>query len=442
MVAGLVLIGLALTIPAAAAPGAKKPPAFAGYCVSDDSGTGSGSCVLDEPEGQDPATFGKAAYGRTVVDDQDNLWFDLPDGLDPTEVQACVTRVAEAPTNPYVPAHADTCAGSSPDRAYESTGPPDKVVLDLDAFFAGVQGYVPGDGVWFALHVKAGGGTLMVVGASDPGGPVTRTLVVTKDVEPDSDPGSTFAFEVECTTTTLPGGNGSFNLGDGGTVALDGIADDDTCVVTEAAPVGSFTTTANGSPGRTATVSTSDGNAIAAFVNRPLVALTVTKDVVSPSEAEQFAFDLDCGTYALSPENNPAMPVTYVGGDAVFMLGRNGLMTFAGIPLGTTCTVAERFEGTTADDWTTTVQGSPGTAMTVVLDRERTVAFRNTLVSSTITTTPVPTTVATRVLGTTEAREIARTGSATGELALVGVFLLAGGAVMTRASRRRDAASA
>ena len=429
-VAGLVLVGLALIVPGPAEAASKKPPVFVGYCTPDAVSPDDGTCTLDEPEGQNPDTYGTVAYDRTVAGAQDELSFDLPTGLNATEVQVCVTLRSASAANPYVPTNANTCAGNSPDRAYQSSSPPDPVVVDLDAFFASVSGYAPGDAVWFTVHVVAGGRTLAVTGGSAPGEPVTRTVTVTKDVDPDGT--EAFDFTLVCTKTPL---SRTFSLGDGDTAVFTGIVDDDTCTVTEAAPVGSWTTTVNGASGRVATLSTADGNAVAAFVNLPLFSLTVSKEVVSESGSEQFQFAVDCGAYVLSSANNSATTIGYLNGDALFMLGRGGMATFTGIPAGTTCTVSETLGGTTTQDWTTTVGGGAGQAATVLLDRDRTVPFVNTLTAVAAQTTP--TTTPPKVLGATVERELARTGSTTRLLTLVGVYLVAGGVVLVAAFRRR-----
>lgn len=444
--AGLVLLALAPIVPGPAKAAGTKPPVFVGYCTPDAVRPEDGTCTLDEPEGQNPDTYGTVAYDRTVAGAQDELSFDLPTGLGATEVQVCLTLRSTSAVNPYVPTDANTCAGSSPDRAYQSNSPPDPVVVDLDAFFGSVGGYAPGDAVWFTVHVVAGGRTLAVTGGSAPGEPVTRTVTVTKDVDPDGS--GTFAFTLDCVRTalsaanttatgvTFDNGNASFSLGDGDAAVFTGIADDDTCIVTEDPPTaGSWTTTANGAAGRVATLSTADGNATAAFVNNPLFSLTVTKEVVSESGAEQFQFIVDCGAYVLSTGNNAATTVGYLNGDALFMLGRGGATTFTGIPAGTVCTVTETLEGTDGQSWTTTVSGTAGQAARVILDGDRTVPFVNSLTQSTTQTTP--TTAATRVLGETVERELPQTGSLSRLLTLVGVYLVAGGTVMILAFRRR-----
>lgn len=147
--AALVSIGALLLLWAGAigsdAAQDKKPPVFIGYCTPDAGGTGGGTCTLDEPEGQNPDTYGTVTYSRTVAAGQDSLAFDLPDGLNATEVQVCLTLADSAAANPYGPTNANTCAGNSPDRAYQSNSPPDPVVIDVDAFFAGDVAYAVGD---------------------------------------------------------------------------------------------------------------------------------------------------------------------------------------------------------------------------------------------------------------------------------------------------------
>lgn len=225
---------------------ASSADAFEGDCTPDSTNSEDGTCTLDEPEGNDPATHGTVTYDRTVSGTSDTLAFDFPDGLNATEVQVCLTLVADSSSNPYQPTNANTCSGSSPDRAYQSSSPPDPVVVDVAAFFASNPAYAPGAGLWFTVHVVADGMTLYVTGSSIPA-PPTFALTVTKDVESDTE-SETFSFTVDCgayslssanssePTITFSGGDASFVLGEAGSVTLSAIPDGTVCTVTETAP--------------------------------------------------------------------------------------------------------------------------------------------------------------------------------------------------------------
>jgi LPXTG-motif cell wall-anchored protein len=451
--AGVLLWAMA-PVPAAEAAG----PAFVGYCTPDGAAPEDSTCTLDEPEGKNPDTYGTVVVDRTISGAVDTLSLDLPAGTNATEVQICLTLVSAAPANPYVPTSANSCAGNDPDRAYQSNSPADPVVVDVAAFFAGDTNYTAGDPVWFTAHVNSQGRTLYVTGGSSTQQqPATRTLVVTKELSP-SGPG-TFAFTVDCQQTSLSAantsssgvtfdnGNASFSLGHNEAVGFTGIADDDTCTVTEADPGAAWTTTANGSPGRSAVVSLDGQNGTAAFVNTQVVhSLTVSKDVVSSTQSETFTFTVDCGSYALSAANTADAGVTFTSGDASFALGDNDSVVFAGVPHGTVCAIAETAPATAGGTWSTTVNGTADDdrATSATLDQDRTAAYVNTFteVAGTVTerssTTPVV-----EVLGVQVERELPRTGASVQALLAAGLTLLALGAVLVltgRLGRRRRTA--
>ena len=438
-------VATASAAPVGAPEKPKKPPVFAGYCDPSSTDPADGICTLDEPEGQNPDTYGTVTYDR-VVGEGDLLTFDLPNGIDATEVQVCLTMAAAGSENPYIPTNANTCAGNSPDRAYASSTPSDPVVIDVGSFFAETSGYEAGAPIWFTLHVVAAGRTLAVTGGSTPGEPATRTLSVTKDVAPDR--AGSFGFTVDCEATTLSAtntnaegvtftaGNAVFQLEDGDSIVFTGIADGDECTVTETTT--GWLTTANGAAGTATTVSLDGENASASFVNVPLHALTVSKDVVSATQTEQFVFVADCVGYDLSSANNPAAAISYYDGKAAFVLADNASMTFTGIPYGTVCDVEETLpagDGT----WSVMVNGAADdTVASATLDQDRALVFTNTH------TPPAPPSVApaaeergASVLGVQVTREpIARTGAST-TLPVAGAGLVVIGILLYLAARPR-----
>ena len=384
----LSMLATAVSLVSFSTPASAAGPAFVGYCTPDVVQPEDGSCVLDEPEGNDPDTYGTVTYDRTVAGAADSLAFDLPAGINATEVQICMTLVADSAANPYVPTSANTCAGNSPDRAYSSSSPTDPVVVDVAAFFAANPAYAAGGALWFTVHVTSSGRTLYVTGGSAPGAPITRSLVVTKDVQPDS--AGSFAFTVDCTTplsaanTTSPGvtfnnDNASFTLADGEAIGFSGIADGDSCVVAESSPGDGWATSANGVVGTSTTVSLAGANGTAAFTNSPLRTLLVSKDVTGATGTHTFDFTVDCGAYALSNTNTANTGVVFTGGDAMFRLGDDESLSFVKIPHATTCTVSETVPATSGGTWATSINGSSDAdrAATVVLDQNRTLAYGN-----------------------------------------------------------------
>lgn len=388
---GALLAGIGV-IALPAAPVHAAGPAFVGYCTPDAANPQDGSCTLDEPEGKNPATYGTVTYDRTVSGASDTLSFDRPNTFTATEVQICLTLVADSPASPYVPTSANTCAGNSPDRAYSSSSPPDPVVVDVDAFFAGNSNYTPGAALWFTVHINGEGRTMYVTGSSNPPQtPPTRSLVVTKEVTPNAS--GTFSFAVDCAETTLSsantttsgvtfsGGNASFTLADDGAAGFTGILDGDTCTVTESDPGAGWSTTANGAAGRVASVLLDGANGTAAFVNVPPPhSLTVSKAVVNGAGGESFAFTVDCGSYDLSSANSSAAGITYAAGDAALSLGNGASAVLANIPHGTVCTVSESVPSGESAIWTTAVNGAADDdrSASATLDADRTLAFTNT----------------------------------------------------------------
>ncbi|HEX4978988.1 MAG TPA: DUF5979 domain-containing protein [Acidimicrobiales bacterium] len=450
LLAGMVAVLLPAS-PANAAP--KKPPVFKGYCEEGDNPY-DGSCVLDEPEGQDPETYGSVLYDRefTATSDTLRFTFDLPDGLTLSTAQVCLTLLSDSAVDPYTPTNANTCAGKSEDRALETGDPSNPLVVDVYSFFADHDGYEPGGALWFTVHVTGNGMTLAVTGRSVPPDtpPPTRIVSVTKDVEPDMD--GSFAFTLDCAETdlsaantsadevTFSGGNATFSLADGGSVIFTGIADGDTCTVVET--TSGWITSVSGAMGKQAVLSLAGTNAIAAFVNIPVHDLFVTKDVVSPTRAETFSFVVDCRPYVLTSANSPAPGITYADGVASAVLGDNGRIELTGLPHSTTCTVQETVPTVAGGTWTGSVDGTAGVTKTVTLDADRTVAFTNTLATTAVIppavepTATAPAPGGASVLGVQVEQPLARTGI-DNTIAVAAVAMIVLGAGLLIGTRRR-----
>ncbi|HVM07257.1 MAG TPA: DUF5979 domain-containing protein [Acidimicrobiales bacterium] len=434
---GLLLALMLVPTVAAGAEDPKKPPMFVGYCEPGEDPS-DGTCVLDEPEGQNPDTYGVVTYERIVAAGSDVLRLELPTAIDATEVQVCLTLRSAAVDSPYIPTDANTCAGTSPDLAYVNERPVDVVLVDVAAFFGGTPGYQPGAALWFTVHVIAEGRTLAVTGASTPNEAVTRTLTVTKDFVPDTPTATaTASFTVDCLATDL-GARGTFQLGDGGVMVLTGIADGDECHVVET--TAGYSTTAAGVPGTSAIVFL-DRATVVPFVNRSVHVVSIMKTVVGSDAA--FQFTVDCSV-ALSRDNNPSTLVSYLDGDAIAVLGDGDTLDLAGIPHGTVCTIGEQPAGRTGGTWTTTINGVPSTASTTVaVDDHVQLVFRNELaVESAPVVAPegaVPQAQpGAQVLGHVEDRELAATGDQVALSVTVALALLVVGALAIVLARPRE----
>src|SRR5438270_4642040 len=170
---GLVALVLSIMLPAASA---SPNPNFQGAC----SGTvASGTCVLDEPEGNDPSTQGTVTYALTG----DVLAFTI-DADDPvTEVQICMQT-----SGPFDVA-ANACAGIHGNHVtFTQVG--DVYSVDL-----GDNGFSDPSAVFWTLHVVAGGRTLQVTGPGEGEAPTTTTT---------EEPTTTTTEEPTTTTTEEP----------------------------------------------------------------------------------------------------------------------------------------------------------------------------------------------------------------------------------------------
>src|SRR5207248_1454105 len=136
---GMIALVLSFMLPAASAA---VNPNFLGTCTGTVS---SGTCTLDEPEGNDPSTQGTATYLLTG----DVLAFTIdPSEASPTDVQICMQT-----SGPF-DVGANVCAGIHGNHVtYTRVG--DVYSVDL-----GDNGFSDPSTVFWTLHVVANGRTL------------------------------------------------------------------------------------------------------------------------------------------------------------------------------------------------------------------------------------------------------------------------------------------
>jgi hypothetical protein len=168
------MMTIALVAPSAQA--SPPPNVFQGVCVGTAS---SGSCILDEPEGNNPATNGTATYARGVT----TMTFVITPDAAIQEVQICMQD-----TGPFAQG-ANVCAGIHGHHvAYTSFA--NVYVVDL-----GAEGFENTDPLYWTLHVVAGGNTLQVMSPLQELPPPTTTT---------TDPGTTTTVAPTTTTTVAP----------------------------------------------------------------------------------------------------------------------------------------------------------------------------------------------------------------------------------------------
>jgi hypothetical protein len=174
LVAGVITILLALLVPDAEAATAYS---FEGNCVGAAS---AGTCVLDEPEGKNPAVHGLVTYVHAAQ----SMTFHIDTPSPITEVQICMQRDEEFATG------ANVCAGShGPHATFSAVG--HTYTVDLAA-----NGLADANPLFWTLHVVAGGRTLQVVGRCSPPLPPTTTTTVA--------PTTTTTVAPTTTTTVVP----------------------------------------------------------------------------------------------------------------------------------------------------------------------------------------------------------------------------------------------
>lgn len=285
----LVVAGLTAGVTGGPPPASGQTNNFQGdACES--TGTGEGVCVIDEPEGNNPETYGSVTFDRTTTADDDRIVFDValqdPDGGDPPtlqEIQICIQPADGREMNPYTPARANSCAGRSDDRVYVDEDAPitEPVTIDLDEALG--DGFTSGEKIFFAVHMTIDDDgtsrTVMVTGPVGAPQPETRTLVVRKDVV-DGQGGEQFTFTVDCGEYVLSGQNGgdsvtyqngdaTFSLGDDGEATFTSIPHGATCTIGESVPDGEWATSVNGEPDADRAVSvTLDEGRTVVFTNQ------------------------------------------------------------------------------------------------------------------------------------------------------------------------------
>jgi hypothetical protein len=149
---------------------------FEGNCISL---TTAGVCVLDEPEGQNPAVHGLVSYQRTPT----AMTFTINAIDSITEVQICMQT-----SGPFAEG-ANVCAGSHGDHvAFTHVGS----VYTVDLVAAHLSETSP---LYWTLHVVAGGRTLQVIGQTSLEEPTTTTSTT-------APPTTTSTTQPPVTTTT------------------------------------------------------------------------------------------------------------------------------------------------------------------------------------------------------------------------------------------------
>lgn len=208
---GLLLTSAALFFPAEASP---PPSPFEGVCV----GTmNAGTCTLDEPEGSNTATHGTVAYLR--VGDVMTFAISATDSV--SDVQICMQ------TNAPFEQAANSCAGIH--GHHVGFG----VLGNVYSVDLADEGFDAADPLYWALHVVAGGRTLLVMTvdyvvptttttepATTTTVPATTTTVLETTTTTEqatttttTDPGTTTTTDPGGTTTTLPATTTSSVLG-------------------------------------------------------------------------------------------------------------------------------------------------------------------------------------------------------------------------------------
>ena len=177
---GAIVLVLVLVLPVT--PAAGDAP-FQGDCIGS---VVAGSCVLDEPEGRDPAVHGTVLYLLTGS----QLAFTILTPERVTDVQICAQL-----SGPFAQ-QANACAGSHGNHvSFARDG--ESYVVDLAA-----NGFPDPAAVYWTLHVVAGGRTLQVRGPGRLVPPTTTTSPTTTSTTTPPQPTTT---GTPATTTTVPG---------------------------------------------------------------------------------------------------------------------------------------------------------------------------------------------------------------------------------------------
>lgn len=176
-ITGFVLVMLSLLVPPAQPARAYE---FQGTCIGTEA---AGTCVLDEPEGKDPAVHGTVTYLFA-----NNLATFTVAPLAPiSEMQICMQT-----SGPFAQG-ANVCAGSHGNHvAFTQLG--NVYAVDLAA-----AGFGAAPRVYWTLHVVSGGRTLQVNGTFDR---IVTTTTTAPPTTTSTTSGGTTTTAGEGTTTT------------------------------------------------------------------------------------------------------------------------------------------------------------------------------------------------------------------------------------------------
>ena len=189
MGSGLAVMSFALVSPSQFTA-AETTNVYQGACVGTDV---AGTCVLDEPEGNNSAVHGTVTYVGTAT----SLAFTIVADDPVQEVQICMQT-----EGPFEQA-ANACAGSHGHHvAFTQTG--NVYLVDLDD-----EGFADTLPLYWTLHVVAGGRTLQVLGISQEAPPTTTTTTTEPTTTTTTEPTTTTTVATTTTTeltttTTVP----------------------------------------------------------------------------------------------------------------------------------------------------------------------------------------------------------------------------------------------
>ena len=161
---------------------ARNQPAFHGLCVGT---AAAGTCTLDEPEGNNPATNGSVTYARTG----DLLSFTISPDHAIQEVQICMQTTGAFAVG------ANVCAGSHGHHV-ASTHTGNVYVVNL-----ATEGFALSNPLYWTLHVVSNGSTLQVL-SPVPGSPPSTTTTTSPATTSTTHKSSTTTTTTHASTTT------------------------------------------------------------------------------------------------------------------------------------------------------------------------------------------------------------------------------------------------
>jgi hypothetical protein len=290
------LLGLALMLVGSIAPGAgANPPnnTFQGVCVGTAS---SGLCILDEPEGNDPAVHGTVQYSR--VGDTMSFTINALDNIQ--EVQICMQDTGAFAQG------ANVCAGIH--GHHVAFG----VVGNVYSVDLANEGFGDSDPLYWTLHVVAGGRTLQVIAPDQLPPPTTTTVAPTTTT---TDPGTTTTTVAPTTTTTVAPTTTT-------TVAPTTTTTEEPTTTTTVAP----TTTTTVAPTTTTTVAPTTTTTVApTTTTTEAPTTTTTVPVVTTTTAPE-----PLPTTTTLPTNVLGKTLSRTGGITWWMLIAGAMLLFAG----------------------------------------------------------------------------------------------------------------